>query len=105
MQEQIKKELTEEFLKDLRHYPIINLISGISTEIGKILENTAQRMCQENKTAPQDISIEKETINLLKMSLTTVFNPNNKSSISEVNASNALDQVLRGICPIGPLCR
>lgn len=105
MQEQIKKELSEEFLKDLRYYPLINRISGITTEIGKILENAAQRMCQENKTTPQDIGTAKETINLLKMSLTTVFNPNIQSSISDVQASNALDQALNGICPIWPLCR
>ena len=76
-------------------------ISGISTEIGKILENAAQRMCKVNKTTPQDISTDKEVINLLKMSLTTVFNTNKKSSISEVNASNVLDQVLRGISLYG----
>lgn len=104
MQEQIKKELSEEFLKDLRYYPLINRISGITIEIGQVLEKAAQRMCQENKTTPQDIGTAKETINLLKISLTTVFNPREQHSISDVKASNALDKALHVICPIWPLC-
>jgi len=104
VKENIKKALTEEFSRDLRYYPLIHRISGITKEIHNIFDDAAERMCNEDRTSSQDINQARETINLLKIGLTTTYNPNQNKSVQQLTAKSALESALSNLCPIWPLC-
>ena len=105
MKEAIKNELLEEFNRGLMYHPLVQRVKGLSKEMNIVIDSAASQMCKEKRTSAKDIKEAKESINLLRMSLSTTYDPEKHPTVEAIKANEAIGEALNLICPLWPILK